>query len=370
MLSERDLLHTDPPLQRMHAEHRCRELVDSVPAIVWRGNAATLQFTFVSKQAVAILGYPLEEWTTEPLFWNVHLHAEDRERAVSVRRQAILEKRSRQLEYRMIAADGRTVWLDDVVNVIVENEEPKELAGVMVDITPRKEIEAEREALHRRILASREQLQVLSRRLLRAQEDERRRLAGELHDEIGQILTAVSLSLELTKATVGEADCGHLDESMAVVDRAIEQVRTMSLNLRPAMLDVLGLESALRWFVDRQVRTTGIAIDLVSSLGERVSQELETACFRIVQESLTNVVRHAHAQHVRIELTRAGDELLLSLQDDGAGFDATAARQRATTGGSLGLLGMEERTRLLGGSFEIDSAIGRGTTVRVRLPST
>ena len=113
----------------------------------------------------------------------------------------------------------------------------------------------------------------------------------------------------------------------------------------------------LRWFVDRQATALGIKIELISSLDDkRVAPELETACFRIVQEALTNVARHARAGSVRIELTRNSTALLLSIRDDGTGFDVAAAHQRATTGGSFGLLGMEERVRPLGGYFEIDSS--------------
>jgi signal transduction histidine kinase len=168
---------------------------------------------------------------------------------------------------------------------------------------------------------------------------------------------------------VDEAGRGRLDESRAVVDRAVKQVRSVSLNLRPPMLDDIGLESALRWFVDQQVNETGLKMDLVSSLGgKRVAPEFETACFRIVQESLTNVARHARARTVRIELARKDSNLLLSIQDDGIGFDVAASRQCAKSGGSFGLLGMEERTCLLGGEFEIESASGQGTVTRVRFP--
>lgn len=235
--------------------------------------------------------------------------------------------------------------------------------------TARKQIEAERVKLHQQVLANREQLQTLSRGLIQAQEEERRRLAGELHDEIGQLLTAVSLSIEVTKETLNTTARARLEESRAAVDRAIDQVRNLSLNLRPAMLDVMGLESALRWFVNRQEEMTGLEIELHSSMaGMRVASDLETACFRVVQEAMTNVARHAQARTVHIELARKGPDLLLSIRDDGIGFDVAAARRRATSGGSFGLLGMAERVRLLGGAFEIESASGQGTVTRVRFP--
>jgi two-component system sensor histidine kinase UhpB len=181
------------------------------------------------------------------------------------------------------------------------------------------------------------------------------------------MLTAVSLSLEGILANDDIRD--RLDESKQAVDRAIEQVRGMSLNLRPAMLDLIGLESALRWFIERQSATMGVTFDLHSALGpERLAPELESTCFRIVQEAVTNIARHAGAKHVRIELTRNRASVHLTIRDDGAGFDPAAARRRARNGGSFGVLGMEDRARLLGGVFRIISAPGKGTTIRVRLP--
>ena len=238
-----------------------------------------------------------------------------------------------------------------------------------LEITEYKRLEREREALYKQVLANREELLRMSRRLIQSQEEERRRLAGELHDEIGQVLTAVSLNLQSTSSLADEVVKGQLKDSLAIVDRAIDQVRSMSLDLRPAMLDLMGLESALRWFVDRQKTATGIQIELVSALNDqRILPELETAYFRIVQESLTNVARHANARTVRIEIGRSGGQLVLFIQDDGIGFDVRAARSSSMTGRSFGLLGMEERVRLLNGVFQVDSEIGRGTTVQARLP--
>lgn len=299
-----------------------------------------------------------------------HILPEDARQVHHMMEQALRDRRPFVCDYRVKLPDGTTRFLHARGKIIPgDGGQPVKMVGTAQDVTERKQIEADREENHQQVLTNRSQLQTLSRGLIRAQEAERRRLAGELHDEIGQVLTAVSLSLELTKGIVDEGARGRLDESMAIVDRAIDQVRGMSLNLRPAMLDVMGLESALRWFVDRQARGSGVKIELVSSLaGKRLAPELETACFRIVQETLTNVARHAEARSVRVELGFAGTEVLLSIQDDGTGFDVATARLRATTGGSFGLLGMEERARLLGGSCEIDSGIGSGTRVRVRLP--
>jgi len=170
------------------------------------------------------------------------------------------------------------------------------------------------------------------------------------------------------KEAPGET-AARLRDSTAIVDTALEQVRSLSLTLRPSVLDDLGLAAALRWAVHREAARAGLEAELALAPGDtRMQPELETACFRIAQEALTNVVRHAQASRVRVALDRNDGELTLTVGDDGAGFDVAAARQRAVAGESLGLLGMEERALLLGGRLEIESASGAGTTVRARLP--
>ena len=219
------------------------------------------------------------------------------------------------------------------------------------------------------VRAGRERAQNLSQQLLEAQEAERRRLARELHDEIGQALTAVKLNLQGVQRAADPAIAGRLDESVAIVDRALQQVRNLSLDLRPSMLDDLGLVSALRWYLDKQAQRAGFVGEFVAGpMAIRAPANLETACFRVAQEALTNIVRHAKAKHVRMELREAGGELSLFIRDDGVGFDVAAARQRAVGGGSLGLLGMQERVVLSRGRIDIQSAAGRGTEIHVRLP--
>jgi PAS domain S-box-containing protein len=351
------------------SEHRLAEAQRVAQIGSWERDLRTGHVTW-SDETNRIFGkeFGAEGRTLETFL--AYLHPEDVPRVREGVDRAIRERQPFEYEYRLTDPNGKTCVLRDRGEVIVnEAGEPVRLLGTVQDITVRKRTEEERDSLLQQILKSREELRHLSRRLIQAQEEERRALAGELHDELGQVLTAVSLSLELTKRTVDETSRGRLDESMAVVDRAIDQVRSMSLNLRPAMLDVMGLDSTLRWFVGRQSSATGIRIEFASDLGgKRIASEMETACYRVVQESLTNVARHAQARSVRVRIELEAAELLLWIEDDGAGFDVAAARLRATTGRSFGMLGMEERVRLLEGTFEIVSAIGSGTTVRVRLP--
>jgi PAS domain S-box-containing protein len=227
----------------------------------------------------------------------------------------------------------------------------------------------ERARLVETVRADGERLKALSARLLTAQEEERRRLAVELHDDLGQVLTAVKINLQSLERT-RDTDSVHLSSALASVDRAMERVRDLALDLRPSVLDDLGLPAALRWYADRFSRTCRIDVHLSIDPFLRLEPALETACFRLAQEAFTNVARHAQAQLVFLDL-RLGDGILeLEVRDDGVGFDVGNAWKLAVGGTSLGLLGMEERASLLGGELEVQSTPGQGTEVRVRFPAS
>jgi PAS domain S-box-containing protein len=211
----------------------------------------------------------------------------------------------------------------------------------------------------------RKRLKSLSTRLLTAHEEERRRLAMELHDEVGQVLTAVKINLESLERISGASApvSAHLSNAIESVDRAMVQVRDLALDLRPAVLDDLGLPAALRWYGDRFAGETGLELHLSIESIAGIEPEAETACFRVAQEALTNIARHARARSVRIDLQGTAEGFLLTVRDDGIGFDVKAARDRAIGGASLGLLGMEERVSLLRGRFEVHSRPGEGAEV-------
>jgi signal transduction histidine kinase len=198
---------------------------------------------------------------------------------------------------------------------------------------------------------------------------ERRRLARELHDEIGQALTAVKLNLEALEGRLPAKHSKELTESLSIVDTALQQVRGLSLDLRPAILDDLGLAAALRWYVDRQAQRGGIGMEFTNeSPGARSSVLVETTCFRVAQEALTNVLRHARAKRVSVRILHKESALNLYIEDDGIGFDIEQARQKAIGGSSLGLLSMHERVILAGGRLDVTSTPGRGTAIHVCLP--
>jgi signal transduction histidine kinase len=226
--------------------------------------------------------------------------------------------------------------------------------------------------LFEQVRTGRERLQILSRRMVEVQEGERRHIARELHDQIGQVLTAVKINLQAMQRLRGKGPLSvAVGDNIGTVERAIQEVRNLSLDLRPSVLDDLGLVPALRSYVDRQAQRAGFVVQFVADPPElRAPSDIETACFRVAQEALTNVVRHAQARRVRAEVRHRGAGLELLVQDDGVGFDLAAARKQASPEASLGLLGMEERVQLMGGQIVMESAPGRGTTIRVRFPLT
>lgn len=231
------------------------------------------------------------------------------------------------------------------------------------NVTLREEI-----AEHERTEAA---LKAMSRKVHDSQEEERRRIARDLHDEIGQKLTLVKMNLQrLQRDGNRDATGGQVDESLKLADQALQKVRDVSLDLRPSMLDDLGLVSALRWYADRHAQRSGVTLSFNAGDVEqrRIPRDVATSCFRIAQEVLTNVARHARAHNVWIDLAAPGAELRCTIRDDGTGFDVAHVRQCALRGKSLGVLSMQERAELVGGGVDIVSAPGDGTEVRTRFP--
>ncbi|MBI3812145.1 MAG: sensor histidine kinase [Nitrospirae bacterium] len=200
---------------------------------------------------------------------------------------------------------------------------------------------------------------ILSRRFLEAQETERHRIARELHDEIGQSLTAIKIRLQSLQRQ-SKNGLPDIKECIRIADQVLSQVQNLSLDLRPPQLEDLGLSAALRWHLDRQAQAAKLVPHFFADeLPGRLQTDLEITCFRVAQEALTNVIRHAQARQVWVQLHRRGAELHLTIRDDGRGFDFDADHDRA----ALGLIGMRERAELAGGRLKLISSPGRGTQV-------
>jgi signal transduction histidine kinase len=214
-----------------------------------------------------------------------------------------------------------------------------------------------------------QQLGQLHQRLEDAKEEERRFLAHELHDELGQNLTALKLQLQLAARGGGVPGA----DALATIDGLIARVRRMSGDLRPPLLDELGLVPALRAFVEAQAGLAGVSVTLEADdraeRGPRMERGVEITCFRIAQEAVTNALRHAAARNLRVRVERLDGHVTIQITDDGRGFDASARLDIAASAGHLGVVGMRERVRTHGGTFQLQSALGAGTTIAVRLPA-
>jgi PAS domain S-box-containing protein len=262
---------------------------------------------------------------------------------------------------RAFRKDGTACWLELAASQIEFQGEPAIQAAV-VDVTDRKRAE---EALRQHT----DRLQVLSRRLLEVQEAERRHTAMELHDEIGQALTALKFNLELWARQPPAEMCVGLQEAQLAISSLIEQLREMSLDLRPPMLDTLGLLHTLVWHSERFAARFRVRVNFRHSEleGKRFDPAIETAAYRIVQEALTNVARHAGVSEVALEIHATPEALFLTVSDRGRGFNAAEV---LASGTSSGLTGMRERATLLGGTMVVESSPGTGTLVKAVLPLT
>lgn len=212
-----------------------------------------------------------------------------------------------------------------------------------------------------------EELRRLSHRLVEVQESERRSIARELHDEVGQLLTGLKLVIEIAGRLPADQTENQLREAQILVNELMGRVRDISLDLRPAMLDDLGLMHALLWHLERYTAQTGVCVALAHTgiEGQRLTPEIETAAYRIVQEALTNVVRHAGVKSAKVNVSADAENLSVQISDSGRGFEPQAALD---AGKSSGLAGMRERAQLLGGTLIIDSVPESGTTLTALLP--
>lgn len=210
----------------------------------------------------------------------------------------------------------------------------------------------------------------LSRKMLEAQEAERRRIARDLHDEIGQALLAIRLNLQETQGDAPRLPAAVLiADSLNIMKEVIRTVRNLGLDLRPSLLDELGLSSAAKWYLKRQGERAGWHTEfMLEGWSQEPPSDVSITCFRILQEALTNVAKHAGATSVEVTLSRQSGVLSLAVRDNGVGFDAAAMQVVAQHGGSLGLLSMQERANLMGGTLTVTSHIDQGTCISATLP--
>jgi PAS domain S-box-containing protein len=310
--------------------------------------------------AATLLGVARRDLVKRPI--TRHILKADQDIYYLLRKRLIETGQPQNCELRMTRSDGTQFWAQFTATTTQDDDAAPVFRIVISDITERKEAQAtQREHT--------EQLRTLSRRVLEVQETERRRVANELHDELGQSLTAIKINLQAQQHFRDEPPEKLNVENIRIVEDALLQVRRLALALRPSILDDLGLVPALRWLAEQTEARSGLEVRFQQAVEQgRFANDIETACFRIVQEALTNIIRHAEAQHVDIDLRQDADVMVLTVRDDGRGFDPAARRASAVAGNSVGLLGMQERAMLIGAQLDIRSRPGQGTTVQQRFP--
>jgi len=358
--------------KRAEAEIRRRqreyeELVETMEAIAWRADVGSFQFTYVSREAEKCLGYPIEQWTTESDFWENHIHPDDRDWVPAFCLNETKAKRDHEFEYRMIAADGRIVWLRDNVRVILENGEPKQLIGVMTDITRRKQIESEQRGMEQDLRESHARIEDLAGRLIVAQEEERKNIARELHDDLNQQVAALAIGLGKLEQQMPYSEDGAsktLKKLEYRLNQLSDRIRQMSHQLHSSTLEHVGLPEALKLFCSEFTDGQEISVTLdIRDDMKSIPSDAALCLYRVAQESLRNVAKHSGAKNAVVRLARKNESLELQIADHGAGFNT---KQKNLHG--LGLISIEERVKLLHGKFEVKSQPGCGTELRVNIP--
>lgn len=309
-----------------------------------------------------LFGFSGEDADIDFAGWASRVHPDDRERVVSGLRAAAERSPGWADSYRFRCKDGTYVYVLDRGYVLRDRDGvPERMIGGMTDIT-------QRQAAAEMLDEANRQLRALSMQVIRAQEDERARIARELHDELGQILTVAKMRLGMAAAQDGQPAQQLLHDAVRDIDNGIAAVRRMSLDLHPPQLQ-FGLEAAVNALLHRDIPEDGPCFELDSTLGElKLDRTSAITAFRVVQESLSNALRHAAAQQINVRLYKDDAWLHVVVRDDGAGFDTAMAKRKALEGEATGLLGLRERCHGIGGELVVSSAPGGGCEIHAQLP--
>ncbi|HVO82930.1 MAG TPA: PAS domain S-box protein [Syntrophobacteria bacterium] len=358
-----DLKVAEEALRQSEAKYRT--LLEQIPAVTYTAaldeESSTL---YVSPQIEALIGFSQAEYAADPDIWRKQVHPEDREWVLREVHRARDQGGPFRTEYRMHTRHGDLIWVRDEALIVRDDlGRPLFLQGIMFDITARKVAE-EKVNLYQR------QLRTLASELLFTEERERRRLATDLHDSIGQALAISKLKLDALKTTVLSSPLAlDLDEVCGLLDGTIQQTRSLTFELSPPVLYELGLVPALESLVEQVERRYNLRIHFMEdSRPKPVSEDLAVLLFRTVQELLVNVVKHANAQKARVAVVRDGNRIRIRVEDNGIGFDPAEIDANEDRARRFGLFSIKERLHHLGGSVEIESSPGRGTQVNLTAP--
>lgn len=339
------------------SEERFRQLSENIPEIFWMTSADGQELLYVSPAFEEITGRSVKEiYDTQS--WMQIIHPEDLEEVARASQANRLAGGHFDLTYRILRPDGEVRWIKDRgFPVRDETGQIYRIAGIAVDIT--SQVQAE------------ENLRQLSRQVVAAQENERQRISHELHDEAGQSLTALKIGLELLQSDLSdqpESVHQSIKDAMELIEQTMDNIHSLAQLLRPPELDSLGLSPVLEDLCRTFSQHTHIPVQYHGIELPDLSGSAAVCLYRLAQEALTNIVKHAQASHVSVKLEYDAENLYLVIEDDGQGFDKTTIYSNSYQQPRLGLLGMRERVELFDGCLEVDARPGRGTRLTAKMP--
>lgn len=351
------MTHEDLPAARedlKQTKERLTQLLETTKVVSWEAEVEAQRFTYVSEQAVKMLGFPTQAWY-EPNFFASHIHPHDRRRVLAAyQKQARLVEHF-DLTFRMIGNEGRVAWVQNLVSITPTNDAPARMHGFMIDISERKRNE--------------EALKHLGSRLIAAQEEERKRIARELHDDLNQRMAVLSIELDqLSQKTRNSLGLQNRLHKMQLQAQEISSdIHRLSYKLHPSKLDHLGLTAALKSLCEELTLTQNGKLRVhfhQSKVPADLRKDVTLCLFRIAQETLRNSVKHSAADSVQVVLTKTYNSIRLSISDNGCGFDTSSELMDK----GLGFISMHERLRLVGGEIKIRSRPLHGTRIDVVIP--
>jgi PAS domain S-box-containing protein len=351
---------------RKHAEDKLKESEEKYRLLVENANEAIVVaqdglLKFANQRAITITGYSKEELFFIPFI--TLIHPDDREMVFdNYQRRLKGEAFPGVYSFRIVAKDGRIKWVE-ISALVFTWEGNSATLNFLSDITDRKKAEEE-------LIKSHEQLRSFAKRLSEAEEMDKQRIARELHDQVGQNLTALGINLSIMRNQLSDRLTGQLDarlnDSMNILEEIAKRIRDVMSDLRPSVLDDYGLIAGITWLADQVAKRTGLTIRVESEdTRANLSPEVEITLFRIAQELLTNISKHAKATEVSIKLNESDKTVQFVVTDNGVGFDATALTP--TEESRWGLLNVEERAQAVGGTLTIESTVGHGTRVVIEV---